>query len=402
MESECPNGSSQNSNFKSGANEMSIEIENPDTGTTKDHSRLENGEAQPVENDSKLSPTPPNQLCDYTHRASGDKDRPLNCSPLVAAEDRLEWLKDLDNEGYAGLLYADLTSLHDQAGYELFWWFRNRNIIDRLLVKTPLEETAAAGIMVAKTALPDISLLESVMGTIAEIIGSNKSAKFIVTTPQLFLPSTGGFSQYFRHEETHSEPEVGNFRCFRYFCPTDSVKKGGHSHSISSPDRQGIFIGSAVNTTKVFGTDRVVTLKILFGEADRKFRLHRGDVLVMKSSYPFAVDLLVGGRAEGCRVLSWLILREKDNDKFPVVMPMSEGLMSIDSITSTDEVALNYRNQEFDRLEINPGAAGDPNGRIQRLRVTPRVYEVSEILQEVEDNDNSELSMMRSSEIRRI
>ncbi len=98
------------------------------------------------------------------------------------------------------------------------------------------------------------------------------------------------------------------FDAFWFFGPGEEDRRSSDFSLVTTDDRECMFVGSAGDCTKVFGGHKVVTLKGFFGEADRKFRLHPGDIFVMNAAYPFAVDLPIGGRAKGARALSWLIL----------------------------------------------------------------------------------------------
>ncbi len=104
-------------------------------------------------------------LSNFTHATMGEPDRPVPCLALVANKEISSWLKDLSSRGYAALLFVNMKSLHDQPGFEESWWFQNRTLVNRSLVKTPLESSATAGIFTMKEKLPSGSLLNSVMCT---------------------------------------------------------------------------------------------------------------------------------------------------------------------------------------------------------------------------------------------
>ncbi len=138
----------------------------------------------------------------------------------------------------------------------------------------------------------------------------------------------------------------------------------------------------------MFSGQKAVTLAGYYGEADRKFRLHPGDILIMDIKNPFAVDLPIGGRAKGTRLLSWHVFPKNDSVVLPVVMPDSEIVLNIENFVSSNDEARDFYNAENDKFEINPGPIGDPEVHMQRLRVTPSKYEQSDIIDEVEGNES--------------
>ncbi len=307
------------------------------------------------------------RLGNLTLAAIGDHKTPLPSLPIVASKPRKQWIAHLDESGYEGLLFADTVSLQDQPGFELSWWFDNKDDVRRRLILTPLENSAAAGILTLRKSLPSDSLLNAVICTVAELVASGKDSKYASSTPQLFMPSQGGFSQDFRFDEYDTGTGVTRYRCFWYFGPEDM--------SESTPGgigRDCVFIGSAGDNRKVFGADTVLTLAAYYGEADRKFRLHAGDILVIDNRFPFSVDLPIGGRAKGARILSWQLFPMADGCTLPKIMPESEIVLNIEDVVATNTEACDFYTSEFESFEVNPGAIGDPEGFMQRLRVTPR------------------------------
>ncbi len=62
--------------------------------------------------------------------------------------------------------------------------------------------------------------------------------------------------------------------------------------------------------------------------------------------------------------------------------------MSIDNVLSDNQDAQEHRNQEFEHFEVHPGPPGDPEGHMQRLRVTPQKYGRKAVMKEVESNES--------------
>ncbi len=353
----------------------------PTEPTRKDAEEEESGK----ETSSKTRSNPKRLgICtNFTHAAIGEPERKLPCLPPVAAKPRQDWLDELNKDGYAALLFVNAESLSEEPAFESDWWCKNRDILRRRLIKTPLESKACAGILTLKERLPSGSSMSSVMCIVSEFIASDKNCDYCVSTAQLFVPSLGGFSQDFRIDATIETNDEKLYRCFWYLPPIEAI-----GNDITPPERECIFIGSAGDNTKEFDGVKVLTLAAFYGEAERTFRLHPGDILVMKARFPFAVDLPIGGRAEGARVLSWHVMPKRDKKDVPILMPESETMMSIESIISLNADAMKLYNEEYDAFEISPGEMGDPEKKMLRLRVTPQKYTVDDIMAEVERNDN--------------
>ncbi len=270
-----------------------------------------------------------------------------------------------------------------EPGFELSWWFKNKTNLRKRLVRTPLESVASAGIFTMPETLPEGSILNYVICTVAELVGSDKNVSYGASTFQLFVPSEGGFSQDFRLDHLPDSAHHGIYRCFWYL----GAKLGEMSNDLPYQSaRDCIFIGSAGDNIKEFSDQKVITLAGYYGESDRKFRLHPGDILIMDVSNPFAVDLPIGGRVKEARVLSWLVFPRDGDTAFPTVIKESEIVMGIEEIISSNTEARDYYNTEFDTFEVNPGPMGDPEEHMQRLRVTPSKYDPKDIMEEVESN----------------
>ncbi len=68
----------------------------------------------------------------------------------------------------------------------------------------------------------------------------------------------------------------------------------------------------------------------------------------------------------------------------PKVIPESETIMSIEEIISSNSEAREFYSSEFDTFEVNPGPMGDPEGSMERLRVTPGKHSLQDVIGEVE------------------
>ncbi len=161
----------------------------------------------------------------------------------------------------------------------------------RTLVKTPLENSPAAGIFTLKKALPTGCTVNAVICTVAELVGGFKGKSYCASTVQLFTPSQGGFSQQFLYDSPEKPSTLPRFRCFWYLGPESEESIDCTKSTLGAQLRQGMFIGSAGDHVKIFGDTKVVTLAGYYGEASRKFHLHPGDILIMDKKNPYAIDL---------------------------------------------------------------------------------------------------------------
>ncbi len=173
--------------------------------------------------------------------------------------------------------------------------------------------------------------MKSVMCTVCKLVASGKDIKYCASTPQVFVPSAGVFSQEFRLDLPVSDTNEKVYRKFWYLSPTVEADE------ICPPERECVIIGSAGDNCREYDGVKVVTLEAFYREAERKFRLHPGDILVMNSKYPFAIDLPIGGRAEGARIFSWIVMPKGGEKCARSVMPESEIVPSIESIVGSNE-----------------------------------------------------------------
>lgn len=249
--------------------------------------------------------------------AAGYDEAELTMNAIVVSKSRQKWLNSLECEGYEGQLYVRMHELEKEPGFPLSWWKDNEQSVDRVLVQTPIEAHATAGIFTLKKGLPSSSALTSAMSTIAELLTSTKKFAYSVSTPQLFLPSNGGFSQEYFADKS----EDASCRCFWFFGPRQS-----RPEEDSTTEREHMFIASGGNNVQTFGKDKVLTMAGYFGKGNRKFRLHCGDILIMSTKFPFALDLPIGGRACGSRIFSWLLYPKKEEMIIPVVAKVPENI----------------------------------------------------------------------------
>ncbi len=173
-----------------------------------------------------------------THSAIGKDNHPLPRTNLFAAKSRSDWIFDQRKGGYAALLYANMSTLDEEPGYSRRWWIYNQENVKRLLVKTPIENVQSAGIFTSSKGFYEESLVSSVMFTVAELVGSGEGEKYCISTPQLFLSSSGGFSQEFRVD--NGVPEK-SYRCFWYLSPSETGMISEYPE-LTGPDPDAVFI----------------------------------------------------------------------------------------------------------------------------------------------------------------
>ncbi len=105
---------------------------------------------------------------------------------------------------------------------------------------------------------------------------------------------------------------------------------------------------------KSFAGKQLRTLEGYYGEADRKFRLHHGDILLMSSKFAFAVDPHIGGRSQGSRILSWVVMPQKNDSSLPASIEESKSVVRIDEVTEKSSKAKAYYENESKKFAKDP------------------------------------------------
>ncbi len=112
----------------------------------------------------------------------------------------------------------------------------------RFLVQKSIENFASAGSFTATEGFPEESLLNSVIRTVCEHIGSKEEENYCLTAPILFLPSHGSFFQEYRIEDKVFQK---SYRCFWYLSPKTSGVLSEYPE-LTAPERDAAFADSGV------------------------------------------------------------------------------------------------------------------------------------------------------------
>ncbi len=140
-----------------------------------------------------------------------------------------------------------------------------------------------------------------------------------------------------------------------------------------------------------FGNRTVLTMEAYFGESRRKFVLYSGDIIVMRSRFPFAVDLPIGDRGLGSRVLSWQVAPKADSSALPGIQAVQNKLSileNIEDIVACNKEAMEHYTKEMEEFSRDSGSVEDAEARMQRLRVTPRRYNEAEVYDHAKCNSS--------------
>ncbi len=123
---------------------------------------------------------------------------------LLMAKPRAEWLQELYKDGVCWSAVRQRSIAKGSTRSRLRVVVQQQRRVKRTLVKTPLENSPAAGIFTLKKALPTGCTVNAVICTVAELVGSFKGKSYCASTVQLFTPSQGGFSQQFLYDSPKS------------------------------------------------------------------------------------------------------------------------------------------------------------------------------------------------------
>ncbi len=132
-------------------------------------------------------------------------------------------------------------------------------------------------------------------------------------------------------------------------------------------------------------------MEAYFGESKRKFILYSGDILVMRSRFPFAIDLPIGDRGLGSRVLSWKVAPKADSSALPGVQAVQNKLPileNIEDVVACNKEAMEYYMKAMEEVSRDSGPVEDAETGMQRLRVTPGRYHEANIYDHAKCNSS--------------